>query len=111
MNNTQLIDSFLAGTVDPDSFDHDAHIKTASSLLRNYEFLEAAYLYDKGIRQIAKSAGAEDKRSVTMTLAFLSLIAEGKTPARNALNTWYSQARLDDPVARQQFVLPDQFSP
>jgi hypothetical protein len=111
MSDPNELKAFLDGTTEAASFDHPAHIRTARALLERHDFLEAAYLYDRGIRAIAERVGAADKRSVTKTLAFLSLIAEGKQPARNALDTWYSTARLADPAAQTQFLLPDHFQP
>ena len=102
--------AFLEGRLDPASFNHGAHIRVAKALLEHHEFLEAAWIYDQGLGRITKRAGVEAKRSVTRTLAFLSIIAEtGADPERNALSKWYSPERLDDPVARESFLMPDTF--
>jgi len=59
---------------------------------------------------ITAKAGQDAKRSLTKTLAFLSLIAEtGEAPTSDALSQWYSDARLADPAGRDRFLMPDRF--
>lgn len=102
--------AFLDGTVDPASFDHDAHVRMARTILEGHDFLEAAHIYDCGLRRITRRAGDESKRSVTKTLAFLSIIAEtGDKPESGALSKWYSAERLEDPAGRDRFLMPDGF--
>lgn len=103
-------DAFLQGKIDPAAFDHKAHIRYAQCLLEGHDFLEAAYLYDRSLRQITNQLGIPEKRSVTKTLAFMSLIAEAETsPTPSALDIWYSRARLNSPASRDHFLMPDRF--
>lgn len=104
------LQEFLAGRTDPAIFDHAAHIAMARRLLDGHDFLQAALLYDGALRAITERAGAPQKRSLTKTLAFLSLIAEeGKAPPGRALEAWYSPERLADPRSREIFLMPDRY--
>lgn len=123
-----LTDRFESGEIDPGRFDHHAHVAVAWTLLGRRTFLDAAVLYARTIETIATRAGAHDKFNLTITIAFLSLIAErrqagGETRfadfvAANAdllessiLTRWYSPDRLMSPGARQVFLLPDEVLP
>ncbi|MFK8015481.1 MAG: hypothetical protein AB8G17_08565 [Gammaproteobacteria bacterium] len=120
----QLARQLEAGTVDAAAFGHAEHVAAGYALLRRYPFEDAALRYARGIRSLARAAGAPDKFHMTVTLAFLSLIGERLTvtkasnfaefAAANAdllsascLDKWYTSARLDCPTARRTFVLPD----
>jgi hypothetical protein len=102
------LEDFLAGRTDPASFTHAEHVAKARRLLAGHPFLEAAMLYDRALAKITARAGAPEKRSLTKTLAFLSLIAEHDAPpSGRALETWYSPERLADPRGRDVFLMPD----
>lgn len=106
----QKIQTFLDASLDITSFDHAAHLDMAQHLLGHHDFLEAVWIYDRAIKAIAARAGAPGKRSVTKTLAFMSLIAEtGKKPDKHALDRWFSSERLNSDVAAQKFVMPDKY--
>jgi len=114
ISDTEMVKSelecFLDGSLDPARFDHAAHVRMAKALLAQYDFLEAAHLYDQALAVITAKAGQDAKRSLTKTLAFLSLIAEtGEAPTSDALSQWYSDARLADPAGRDRFLMPDRF--
>ncbi|MCH9670017.1 MAG: hypothetical protein K0U93_01085 [Gammaproteobacteria bacterium] len=113
--------------IDPDRFGHREHLQAGYEMLRKYPFLEASSRYAVAINAMATRAGAPEKFHVTVTLAFLSLIAErlelsdssGRADfdafiaanqellAPNLLERWYSPERLHSELARSQFVLPD----
>ncbi len=113
-----MIKAFEAGTLDPAAFDHRAHVEAAIALRRRTDFLDAATRYQRGIVQIAAKAGAPDKANVTITLAFLSLIAERMECADDVLSAHpelldskllarrYAPERLDAPLARRVLLLP-----
>lgn len=107
-----------------DSFAHVEHVQVAFEMLHRYGFLDACTRYASAIHSIATRAGAPDKFNVTITLAFLSLIAERiyKTDcadfdsllAQNAdlrssrvLGKWYSKDELMSDFARTHFLLPN----
>ena len=109
-DNDSGLNAFLAGQTDPSTFSHAKHVLLARQLLERSSFLEAAVLYDRAMTRITEHAGVPEKRSVTKTLAFLSLIQEnGASPHPGLLETWYTPARLADPRGRNAFLMPDRF--
>lgn len=111
------LEAFEAGALDPGEFTHRAHVEVAAAMLRKTDFLDAARRYQAGIVRVAESAGAPSKPNLTITLAFLSLIAErmrqsdGDAHAdpldSRILREWYSRERLAHPLARTVFLMPD----
>ena len=106
------------------TFSHADHVGVAYEMLRNHDFLNASVKYAECISTIATKAGAARKFNTTITLAFLSLIAERMqtTPhdgfdefisnnqdlvTGNPLDAWYSPERLQSDLARTVFLLPD----
>ncbi|HEX5789111.1 MAG TPA: hypothetical protein VFY03_13090, partial [Woeseiaceae bacterium] len=71
-----LLDRLERGAVAPGGFDHRAHLEAAFEALRADDFLAAAARYSRAIERFATATGARDKFSMTITLAFLSLMAE-----------------------------------
>lgn len=122
-NYSELTRSFEAHDVDTTRFNHAEHIKVAVELLNKYDFIDAAAIYAKGIRAIAAKAGAVDKFNLTITYAFMSLIAERMAGSSNALSEfielnpdlmhkdvlakWYAPDRLQTATARNIFLLPE----
>ena len=119
----QLTDAFEVFDIPPGKFSHADHVGVAYQMLRRYDFLEASMRYAKSINTIATAAGAPDKFNVTVTLAFLSLIAErmqtsahddydefvAKNPdlfSSNLLDKWYDHDQLGTELARTIFVMP-----
>ncbi len=122
--STDITSAFEAHTIDNTTFGHAEHVQVAYDLLRKYDFIDAAAIYAKGIRTLAVKAGAPDKFNLTITYAFMSLIAErlassqsstfeafiAENPdfmAKTALSQWYPQERLNSALARRIFLLPD----
>lgn len=115
---------FLHDETDPKSFHHRDHVQMAFELLKRHpNFVDAAAVYSLSLRKIAARAGNPAAYHETITLAFLSLIAERTAScnhksfeqfaARNAdlldkqaLTRWYSAERLGSEIARQTFILP-----
>ena len=115
--------AFEAHAIDNATFGHAKHVQVAYDLLRKYDFIDAAAIYAKGIRTLAANAGAPDKFNLTITYAFMSLIAErlantqatdfksfaqenSDLMAKSVLNQWYSAERLNTQLARDIFLLP-----
>ncbi len=122
-NYETLTDSFERCEVDASTFTHANHVGVAYEMLNRYDFLEAASRYARCINTIATAAGAADKFNLTVTLAFLSLIAERmhitehagfeeflhKNPdllERTILGRWYPSDRLSSDLARRVFLMP-----
>ena len=116
--------AFLDGDVDAAKFRHADHVRVGFEILRRHHFPEAALAFARSLKQIAARAGAPGKYHETITLAFLSLIAERQTLESHAdfesfavanvdlmdasvLNRWYAPERLMSDIARKTFVLPD----
>lgn len=114
---------FQAGEFDPAAFPHRDHVRIGFELLRRHVFTDAAHRFSTGLRAMASNAGRPEAYHDTITLAFLSLIAErsagdphpefaGFEQAnpdllhKHALLKWYDSERLMSPLARQTFVLP-----
>lgn len=125
MDSATLYDQFEARTIDAVTFRHERHIAVAWEMLRRHDFLTAITRYATGIREIAEAAGASDKFNLTITLAFLSLIAERMTDedsyaefmagnphlmSSSVLQQMYSDDRLTSGKARTGFLMPDRVS-
>jgi hypothetical protein len=116
--------TFLHGETDARTFHHADHVSMAFEIVSHHaNFVEAAAAYASSLRKIATRAGMPSAYHETITLAFLSLIAERMIARRyddfaqfadanadlldkSALERWYDPERLWSAVARQTFVLP-----
>ncbi len=128
MTDTQpcsdLTQSFEAHDIGDACFGHREHLLVAFELLGKYEFIDAASIYARGIQSMAAKAGIPDKFNLTITYAFLSLIAErmaahpvsgfdafaGQNPdlfSRDVLSKWYAPDRLNSEAARRVFLMPE----
>ena len=122
--SSELTRSFEARNLDPAEFRHRDHVQVAFELLQKYDFIDAAAIYAKGVRSIASRAGASRKFNLTITYAFMSLIAESMIarpyegfPAFVAANPdlmskellirWYATDRLQSEAARGIFLMPE----
>lgn len=120
----ELADRFERLELDPSSFRHRDHVAAAYAMLRKYPFLEAMSRYANTIRTMATNAGAATKFHVTITVAFISLIAERMASsvhhdfeefsrqnpdlfAADVLERFYPTERLESELARTIFVMPD----
>ena len=115
---------FVKGECDPDNFPHGDHVRMAFEMLLRHSFPETALHYSSVLRKMAARAGRPEAYHETITLAFLSLIAERADAAgaedyetfardnpdlfdRHVLARWYDPARLASDVARRTFLLPE----
>lgn len=120
---SELLVQFETFELDPANFGHRQHLQLAYEMLHKYGYVDACSRYANAINTIASRAGAPEKFNVTITFAFLSLIAErvhatkasgfeeflAKNPdlmSRNVLNRWYSNEQLGSDFARTHFLLP-----
>lgn len=123
-NYAELARAFEDCDIDASAFGHIDHIGVAYEMLRSSDFISASVNYSRCINIIATRAGASRKFNTTITLAFLSLIAErmGATShdtfdefigqnqdllSANVLAKWYSPERLQSDLARAVFLMPD----
>ena len=115
---------FLRGESDPAAFPHREHVRMGFEILRRHSFVEAALHYSQALRAMLERADKSHAFHQTITLAFLSLIAERLETAayadfeafervnpdlidQSALSRWYGPERLGLEVARRTFVLPE----
>ena len=114
---------FLAGQVAACDLPHREHVRMAFATLHRHEFDEALLLFCRALRALTANAGRPQAFNLTVTLAFLALIAErmeadgedfGAFADRNAdlfdknlLARWYRPERLSCALARRIFLLPD----
>jgi hypothetical protein len=118
------VEDFERGEVDPAAFTHREHVRMGYELLCRHDFPEALRRYSHGLRILVDRAKAQDKFNLTITVAFLSLIAErmragetgdfarfaGDHPElfdRGLLLRFYTTARLNGAQAKGTFLLPD----
>ena len=119
-----LLEAFLAREIDNRTFGHADHVRVAFALLARHDFADAAAIFCETLKDIAVRAGRPEAFHMTITIAFLSLIAERcesaayrdfaafaranpDLMAKSALQGWYAPARLATDVARKTFVLPE----
>ncbi len=122
-NLEELVKKFEAGRINNTTFKHYEHVAVAYGLLSKYLFEEATYIYARIIRKMAEEAGAKDKFNVTITFAFMGVIAERMETKsfdhfeafiesnsdlleKNILQNWYSTKKLNSQLARNVLVLP-----
>ena len=123
-NYKELARAFESGDINVAGFGHIDHVGVAYQMLGDNDFLDASVKYSRSINTIATKAGHAQKFNVTITMAFLSLIAERMSVthhnsfdtfiAKNEdllsadlLSKWYSLERLRSDLARAVFLLPD----
>jgi hypothetical protein len=118
------LERFLRGDIAAADLPHREHVRMAFQILRRHDYLESAQRYSDALRLIAGRAGHPQAFNLTITIAFLALIAERMAgheaedfagfAARNPellekglLGRWYGPGRLGSPLARATFLLPD----
>ena len=121
---TLSIADFEAGRVDPERFDHEAHVFVGWQYVTRYPLVEAVSRFDGALRRLTRKLGVPGKYHATITWLYLVLIAErsrgleswDEFRKRNpdllgsggtALDRYYTKDRLFSDIARRQFILPD----
>jgi hypothetical protein len=117
------LERFVRGEIAATDFPHRDHVRMAFELLRRHDFAESVWLFSRALRTMAGRAGKPQAFNQTVTVAFLSLIAErleespgdfsafqranGELFDKQALARWYSAGRLSSERARRIFLLPE----
>ena len=119
------LDAFEQGLIDPDAFDHEAHVYVAWLYVERFALLEAIEKFDAALRRLTASLGIPGKYHATITWFFILLIAERRAAEPGAdwyrfrhsnddivsdgklLQRYYNEETLASDRARQSFVLPD----
>ena len=117
------LERFLRGELDAARFPHREHVRMAFELLRRHDFAETALHFTRALRAMAQRAGKPQAFHQTVTIAFLSLIAERmegdhqdfeafarinpELLEKGMLRRWYRPERLASERARRTFLLPE----
>jgi|SRR5580704_13592876 hypothetical protein len=119
-----LLKAFLGGKIDARDFTHADHVRVGFELLCRHTFPDALAAYSGALKDITTRAGNPGAYHETITVAFLSLIAEHHATGgyadfeafildnpqlsnKSILERWYKKERLLSDVARKTFVMPD----
>ena len=117
------LERFMRGELDAASFAHRDHVRLGYEMLRRYDFPETLFYYSRALRTMTTRVGKPQVFHQTITVAFLSLIAERIDSAdypdfdafaqanpdlfdKSALARCYPSRRLATDTARRTFVLP-----
>ena len=115
---------FLHGEIPAAEFPHREHVRMAFEMLRRHDFAETVLHYSRALRAMTQRAGRPEAFHQTVTIAFLSVIAERMESAgaadfesfarahpdllgKSLLARWYGPERLGSAAARRSFLLPD----
>ena len=122
------VDSFERGEIDPEAFDHEAHVHVAWLYLERYPLPVALERFDAALRRLTVKLGIPGKYHATITWFFLLLIGERRAADPGAdwsrfrrrnrdlfedgglLRRYYRGETLASDCARQSFVLPDRLA-
>lgn len=117
------LERFMRGELDATGFAHREHVRMGFEMLRRYDFVETAFHYSRSLQTMLAKVGKPHAFHQTVTIAFLSLIAEridcgdyvdfdafARANAdlldKSALAGRYSSERLATAAARRTFLLP-----
>jgi hypothetical protein len=115
---------FMRGEIAAASFPHREHVRMAFEMLRRHDFPETVLHYSRALRTMAQRAGKPQAFHQTVTIAFLSLIAERLEGGqwadfaafardnpdlldKGTVARWYRPERLASECARRTFLLPE----
>ena len=115
--------AFEAGLLGDTGFPHVEHVRVAFELLSRHAFDEALARLATGLRRMTERLGETGRYHATITVAFLSLVAERREQTgattweafvaaapelldRRCLEQWYPTEALSSELARRTFVLP-----
>ena len=119
------VNAFENGAIDPDAFDHEAHVYVAWLYLEHFPLLEAIAKFDAALRRLTTSLGIPGKYHATITWFFMLLISERRDAMPDSdwfrfrrdnddlvsdgkiLQRYYDSETLASDRARQSFVFPD----
>jgi hypothetical protein len=118
------LERFARGEIDAAAFPHREHVRMACEMLKRHDFATTVQRYSQALRVMSARAGKPEAFNQTVTVAFLSLIAEHVQGAdaldfaalvrahpelldKRVLTRWYRAERLASEAARRTFLLPD----
>src|SRR5580700_4121373 len=77
---------FVRGEIDARTFPHREHVRMAFEMLRRHDFAESVLHYSRALRAMTARAGKPQAFNQTVTIAFLSLVAERMQESGGAAN-------------------------
>ena len=118
------LERFVRGEIAAAGFPHREHVRMAFEMLRRHDFAETVLHFSRALRSMAQQAGRPQAFHQTLTIAFLSLIAERLEDGhwedfgafardnpdlldKGTLARWYRPERLAGERARRTFLLPE----
>ncbi|THD76661.1 hypothetical protein E7681_02130 [Thalassobius vesicularis] len=121
----QMLAQLDAGTLDPSTFSHTAHIGITVQALTEGDFYTAHARIARGLQRLTTAAGAPKKFNATLTFAWLSEIARRYVPdqtpndflralpelAQLDLRQIYPADLIQSELARRVPLLPVQTEP
>lgn len=126
MNDDAFLAAFEDGTLPESEFTHRSHLRAGWIYLERHPLPEAAMRCALHVQKYAAGHGAPEKFHLTLTLAFMHVIAdlrsahpapdweaflaacpELQADAREIIARHYSEALLQSERARKTFVPPD----
>ncbi|WP_374377916.1 hypothetical protein [Dongia sp.] len=125
MTDNAFLGALESCALKPADFNHAAHIRAGFLYLQRHDFAGALQAMRRAIRTFAASIGKDGLYHETITVAFMTFINErlageptgiawndfaGRHPDLfngTVLSQHYSKGRLNDPRARDVFLLPD----
>ena len=123
MSHDEFARAFESCELPPEAFHHHDHIRLAWIYVHRYGEAGAAARIAESIRRYAAHLGIREKYHQTITVAWVRLVAVAARSAqgdfeefarrnpelfdKSALRAFYSDAVLQSPAARAEFVPPD----
>ena len=126
MTDQEFLQAFASARLQPDQFDHKAHLKLAYLMLKDHPKKEAAYKVGSLIKDYTISWGATDKYHHTLSLAAVYVVVHfmERKPGlsfeetlqcfprlldefQGLIGHHYSQELLKSEEAKKSFFLPD----
>jgi len=118
-----------AGDIDPQRFDHEAHVYAGWLYLRQFPLAVAIAKFTAALQRLTAKLGVPEKYHETVSWFFLLLIAERRALSmtdswsdfrcdnddlfcrdNSILSRYYSDELVDSELARHCFVLPDRLA-
>ena len=125
MNNGEVLYKALCdGSLEPAEFRHRDHVAAAMAALEAEDFFHALARFADGLQRLTQKAKVPEKYNATLTMGFMSLIAEAmaahpsltadelikmrpEIASLSALVERYSSKRLQGSLPRTVGLLPD----
>src|SRR5438105_14919431 len=102
--------TLVRGQIDPRKFPHSEHLRFAYEMLSRHSFAETVSLFSASLKKLAAKGGRPELYHDTITIAYLSLVAERRAQSqardctafipenghlleKSCLERWYERSR------------------